>query len=226
MWAVSLRFMHLAAGVRFELWHKLRQNQRGSLNLRLKRALAKAKAAAEPGHDSGVVFGSLTSLIGARGRWWKRIEPLRNTLIELLTRTCVGTTYKSEQRASNHRDIVYGLLSMAVDREGLGIDIDYRKSVEEVYTDTARALLHRGHESACLEPAAQGPPRTPFVGAGPVVANQRRIRRTSPLQTVLGRRAAVSSAVTNNISALLVALKRPRSHQPRLLPHRYRRYCR
>ena len=40
----------------------------------------------------------------------------------------------------------------------------------------------RTYESVCLEPAAQGPPRTVFVGAGPVVANPRRMRRISPLE--------------------------------------------
>ena len=86
-------------------------------------------------------------LVGAKRRWLGQLGKPPDTLFELLIRTCLSHTYTCDQRASDKRDLVYGLLAMAIDRDDLGIDINYHKSVQEVFTDASRALLHRGYMS-------------------------------------------------------------------------------
>jgi hypothetical protein len=47
-------------------------------------------------------------------------------------------------RATDPRDLIYALLGIASDAEELGIEIDYSKSVQEVFTETAAAILRTG----------------------------------------------------------------------------------
>lgn len=134
----SLSYDRLATAVKFRSWHTIR------------RSLARQFAGA-PGlpHELELdnAAGILSRLVGAKKRWSNQLVKPRDTLFELLIRTCLGHTYKCDERASDPKDIVYGLLSMARDQKELGIEIDYAKSVEEVYSDAVRALLHRGYMS-------------------------------------------------------------------------------
>lgn len=47
-------------------------------------------------------------------------------------------------RATNPRDLIYALLGISSDAEELGIEIDYSKSVQEVFTETAAAIIRTG----------------------------------------------------------------------------------
>jgi hypothetical protein len=47
-------------------------------------------------------------------------------------------------QAKNPRDLIYALLGIASDAEELGIEIHYSKSVQEVFTETAAAILRTG----------------------------------------------------------------------------------
>jgi hypothetical protein len=47
-------------------------------------------------------------------------------------------------RCADHKDKVYGLLGMAADSDELGVIVDYSKSVEEIYIDTAYRILKHG----------------------------------------------------------------------------------
>jgi hypothetical protein len=58
-------------------------------------------------------------------------------------------------RCSNHRDAIYGLLSVAADANKLKIYPDYDAPVEKCYIETAKAFLRRGHLdvlTACQQP--------------------------------------------------------------------------
>jgi hypothetical protein len=138
---IQLPLSHFVAAILFEPWHKLRvirsHSVQGALRgpLMMPMLIARADVCA--------------ALVGARRRWQGETGN-RDTLFELLIRTCLGNTAEISQWASNERDLVYGLLSMAADREKLGIKVDYQKSVEEVFTDTARALIERGGYTSIL----------------------------------------------------------------------------
>lgn len=133
----SLSFDNFALSAMFQGWHYTRQN----FAQRIK------KADADEFVPQIVVGEAINSIIGAKRRRLGELGMPPDTLFELLIRTCLGHKLTCDQRASNKRDLVYGLLAMAVDRDKLGIDIEYQKSVQEVFTDTARALLHRGYMS-------------------------------------------------------------------------------
>ncbi|MCJ1360615.1 MAG: hypothetical protein MMC33_010623, partial [Icmadophila ericetorum] len=67
------------------------------------------------------------------------------TLVDLLRRECVGNGGGADQRVSDPRDIVYGLLGIASDRAKLDIKPDYSKTVEHVYSDCTRQLIEHCH---------------------------------------------------------------------------------
>jgi Heterokaryon incompatibility protein (HET) len=134
----SLSFEHFAPAVIFQGWHSVWRGMVHKWDPTL-------KIDAPPELAEGT--GMLSTLIGARRRWLGLPGKLRDTLFELLIRTCLGHIYECNQRASFKEDIVYGLLSMARDREELDVKIDYNKSVKEIFTDTTRALLHLGYMS-------------------------------------------------------------------------------
>ncbi|KAF4629775.1 hypothetical protein G7Y89_g8367 [Cudoniella acicularis] len=63
----------------------------------------------------------------------------------LLTRTCLSHDYRLNQRATDPRDIIYGIVGMASDFEKLGFVPDYKKVTERVFTDATRSLLKLGY---------------------------------------------------------------------------------
>ena len=73
------------------------------------------------------------------------IQGKSTTLWQLMDRiypTSIPGDFTS--RATDPRDLVYALLGIASDAEELGIEIDYSKSVQEVFTNTAVAILCTG----------------------------------------------------------------------------------
>ena len=71
------------------------------------------------------------------------------TLFGLLSREVVGNERGPRQRVTELKDIIYGLLGLASDREKLGIQPDYSesKSVEETFTEATRRMVEHGHLS-------------------------------------------------------------------------------
>lgn len=51
----------------------------------------------------------------------------------------------SSLKAYDPRDMIYAILGEISDREELGLNIDYKKPFQDVYTDVARYLLSQGH---------------------------------------------------------------------------------
>ena len=75
-------------------------------------------------------------------------------LLALLHHACLADQ-GSILQATNKRDMVYALLGLATDAQELGIQPECEKSIEEVYIETAIALLKNGHTSVlslCLNP--------------------------------------------------------------------------
>jgi hypothetical protein len=87
--------------------------------------------------------GAPNRLIGARRRYRSETGG-RQSLVSLLQRTCFCKLAVDPLKATDPRDKIYGLLSLALDSDQLVILPDYEKSVLEVYTDTSRALIANG----------------------------------------------------------------------------------
>jgi hypothetical protein len=85
-------------------------------------------------------------LIGARRRYHSETGE-RQSLASLLQRTCFCKPGFDPLKATDPRDKIYGLLSLALDSDQLSILPDYEKSILEVYTDTSRALIANGQIS-------------------------------------------------------------------------------
>jgi hypothetical protein len=81
------------------------------------------------------ISGAPNHLIGSRSRYQKQRPDYHSSLLELL-----GLLSKSTQ-ATNPRDKIYGLLGLAPDAPELAIQVDYGRKVDQVFTDTAKALL-------------------------------------------------------------------------------------
>jgi hypothetical protein len=81
------------------------------------------------------ISGAPNYLIGSRSRYQKQRPDYHSSLLELL-----GLMSKSAQ-ATNPRDKIYGLLGLAPDAPELAIEVDYGRKVDQVFTDTAKALL-------------------------------------------------------------------------------------
>lgn len=52
--------------------------------------------------------------------------------------------------ASDPKDLIFGILSLATDAKELGIQADYSKPCEQVYTEVATALIRSGNQSMIL----------------------------------------------------------------------------
>ncbi|KAF9499148.1 HET-domain-containing protein, partial [Pleurotus eryngii] len=52
--------------------------------------------------------------------------------------------YRSRPQFADRRDRIYGLLGLACDADTLGIEVDYTKTWEEVYTDATKRIINRG----------------------------------------------------------------------------------
>ncbi|CAG7557570.1 unnamed protein product [Fusarium equiseti] len=78
----------------------------------------------------------ITRLFSCRSRQQNRRG---NELHMLLRRMFVG----HDTRATQHRDRIFALLSLAIDKEKLGIQIDYECSTERVLAQTASALIEK-----------------------------------------------------------------------------------
>ena len=87
------------------------------------------------------------SVIGIRRRCQNETGT-PETLIGLLLRLNFGHSYPSKDRATDVRDLIYGLMGMASDNDQLrklGIQPDYNKSIIEAYTEITRALIRNGN---------------------------------------------------------------------------------
>jgi Heterokaryon incompatibility protein (HET) len=82
-------------------------------------------------------------LIGARRRYHEETGE-QESLRSLLQRTCVLRQGSIPLKATDARDKIYGLLGLLSDSSKLRILSDYTKSVQDVYTDVARALIADG----------------------------------------------------------------------------------
>lgn len=84
-------------------------------------------------------------LIGSRRRFQQMAGP-EDDLLGLLKKTCLDNDFALDRRATDPRDIIYGILGMATDVKTIGIKPDYRGSntIQDVFTETTRALLKRG----------------------------------------------------------------------------------
>jgi hypothetical protein len=138
--AKELPFEHFAAGIIFIEWHRARMWVTNG-----------AKAMFDPLRGPMLISmmnaegdGADATLIGAR-RKYQRGTNSRDNLLTLLTRSCIGHTYLASQRATDNRDIVYGILGMASDEKQLAIQVDYEKTTQQVYIDVTRALFKCGH---------------------------------------------------------------------------------
>jgi len=90
--------------------------------------------------------GAPNQLVGARRRYNSETGK-RETLRSLLQRTCQPSPSIFPLGATDPRDKIYGLLSLAADSEQLGILPEYDKSTIEVYTNASRALIAIGEIS-------------------------------------------------------------------------------
>ena len=81
------------------------------------------------------ISGAPNRLIGSRNRYQKQRPDYHSSLLELLS-----VMSKSAQ-ATDPRDKIYGLLGLAPDGPELAIKVDYGRTVDQVFTDAARALL-------------------------------------------------------------------------------------
>jgi hypothetical protein len=91
-----------------------------------------------------------STMLGARARFQSNASCGDETLLQLLERAYV-CSYGSPLETSQPKDRILGLLGLANDSEKLGINVDYSKSCETVYIETARALLLQGHmDVLCL----------------------------------------------------------------------------
>jgi hypothetical protein len=88
--------------------------------------------------------GAPNRLIGARRRYHSETGD-RQPLVSLLHRTCFCNVSIDPLKATDPRDKIYALLSLASDSDQLRILPDYNKSPLEVYTDASRALAANGH---------------------------------------------------------------------------------
>jgi hypothetical protein len=61
----------------------------------------------------------------------------------LLSRLFVATS--DSPKATNLKDIIYGVMGMISDAETCGINVDYNKAKEEIYRDTTQCLIRQGH---------------------------------------------------------------------------------
>ncbi|KAF2488650.1 HET-domain-containing protein [Lophium mytilinum] len=83
----------------------------------------------------------------ARHQYKGVMEGYKPRVADLLWRFNVLSILDVRLRATDPKDKVYALLGLASDFEALGIVPDYKKSVEEVYTETVTKLLKQGHVS-------------------------------------------------------------------------------
>ena len=86
----------------------------------------------------------IPKLIGSRRRYHLEIGS-RETLFELLTKTLVAKDVRSDQMATDLRDIIYGVAGMASDFAKLALIPDYKKSIQDVFTDATKCLLRQGY---------------------------------------------------------------------------------
>lgn len=87
--------------------------------------------------------GEIPKLIGHR-RNYQLETASRPTFFKILTRSCLNNDLHGVQRASNLRDILYGVLAMASDCKKLQLIADYSKEIEDVYMDATKRLLGLG----------------------------------------------------------------------------------
>jgi hypothetical protein len=137
-------FPHFAAASIFLNFHKTRTSIRASFATSMDPSKGSKlnEMIALSGDD-----GRYNYLIGSRRRFQNEAATGHDDLLGLLKKTCLSHDYAIDQRATDYRDVIYGVLGMAADVESLGIKPDYRKShtVQDVYTETTKALLKQGH---------------------------------------------------------------------------------
>ncbi|MCJ1352607.1 MAG: hypothetical protein MMC33_002591 [Icmadophila ericetorum] len=114
---------------RVRLWKKATSSERAKMQVMMEE------------HDS-----AHNSVIGIRRRCQNETGT-PETLVGLLVRLNFGHSYPSKDRATDVRDLIYGLMGMASDNDQLrklGIQPDYHKSIIEAYTEITRGLIKNG----------------------------------------------------------------------------------
>ncbi|KAF4634341.1 hypothetical protein G7Y89_g3769 [Cudoniella acicularis] len=89
--------------------------------------------------DDGIL-----EIVGHRRRYQLQTGP-RRSLFDLLNSICVGRGSGGSQRATDPRDLIYGVLAMASDFETLAITPDYTKETQGVFAEATRKLLRLGY---------------------------------------------------------------------------------
>jgi hypothetical protein len=140
----EIPFSHFAAASIFLLFHKSR--------MAIKAGVATSMDPSKGSNlnemmASNEFDGRYNYLIGSRRRFQREAGTEHDDLLGLLKKTCLSNDYAIDQRATDYRDIIYGVLGMAADVKPLGIRPDYGKSntVQDVYTETAKTLFKHGH---------------------------------------------------------------------------------
>ena len=135
-----LEFPQLGAGLQFLQLHHALMGE--TLYLRtlafdIQDPMWEVKKKAFQDFNQNSISGAPNRLIGSRNRYQKQRPDYHSSLLELLS-----IMSKSAQ-ATDPRDKIYGLLGLAPDAPELSIKVDYRRTVHQVFTDTAKALLQR-----------------------------------------------------------------------------------
>ena len=88
-----------------------------------------------------------TVLFQTRHRYQAALGSSPETLFELLRRELVGNERSPKQRVTDLKDVIYGLLGLASDREKLNIQPNYTKSktIEKTFTEATRRMIEHGH---------------------------------------------------------------------------------
>lgn len=135
-----LEFPRLGAGLQFlKLHHALmsRTLYSETLAFDIQDPMWEVKRKALQDFSQSSISGAPNCLIGSRNRYQKQRPGYHSSLLELLS------IMSESAQATDPRDKIYGLLGLAPDAPELAIKVDYRRSVHEVFTDTAKALLQR-----------------------------------------------------------------------------------
>lgn len=124
----------------------------------------------------GLAFTALSELPLISAQYGNGLTPLIQSLIPVLNcqpkliQASMSSTSKEEpfatrihltpnMGATNPKDHIYGLLGMVSDVDELGIQVNYKKSCSEIYTEVAVALLQRQSRlqilSRCSSPKEQ-----------------------------------------------------------------------
>lgn len=85
------------------------------------------------------------SMLLARRKYQTQTGNKGESLYDLLKRHHTDSTEATKLKATDPRDMIYGLFGLASDFEELDIQADYKESCTEVYTDVARKLIKHGH---------------------------------------------------------------------------------